>query len=82
MSQVTENTSRPESLEVSDESSLNTLQSTRCGHLAKAAELLEWATKNRLYEPAMSQATAKLAELHIMLADRVSMLDECGADDE
>lgn len=79
MSLEKQNGARSESLAPStDEFPLVTVDSTPCEHLAKAAYWLQIAEGNWTDNGPTCQNAAKLAELHIMLADRVADLEACG----
>lgn len=57
---------------------LGSSQTTVCEHLERATYWLGLA-ENNWTDAAQCQAAAKLAELHIMLADRVEDLEACHA---
>lgn len=75
-----QNGARSESLAPhADEFPLVDSDSTPCEHLERATYWLQIA-ENNWTDAAQCQAAAKLAELHIMMADRVSDLEACRAD--
>lgn len=78
MSQEKQNAPRSESLGApTDEFPLVSTESTPCEHLERATYWLGLAERNWMDAP-QCQAAAKLAELHIMLADRAGDLEACG----
>lgn len=78
MSPNKQNGPRVESNGPSQVESEFTADSTPCDHLAKAAHWLRIAESNWTDSGPTCQNAAKLAELHIMLADRVGDLEACG----
>ncbi|MDG4821269.1 hypothetical protein O7635_05305 [Asanoa sp. WMMD1127] len=50
---------------------------TACEHLARAEHWLRMAEAQWLSDGRMSAAAARIAEIHIMLADRAEMRDGC-----
>lgn len=73
-----QNAPRSESLGApADEFPLVKTDSTPCEHLERATYWLGLAERNWM-DAAQCQAAAKLAELHILLADRAGDLGACG----
>lgn len=68
-----QNSPRSESLGLPDEFPL-AQNPTPCGHLAEAAE---WLAKAKRTWNGESEAAARIAQLHIELADRIEMLGAC-----
>lgn len=73
-----QNAPRSESLGAyTDEFPLVSTDSTPCEHLAEAAKWLAQAERSWGQDAALSEAAARIAQLHIELADRVELLEAC-----